>query len=99
MAVEWERIGQPAFDRIVEAVVHRVYDAASRVEAVNGRGGDDGIDIKVSHASRIRVFQLKYYPDGFPTTSHKGRRGSIKASFTRAMRVRRRSGCWWCPVC
>ncbi|MDH6222887.1 hypothetical protein [Streptomyces pseudovenezuelae] len=86
MAVDWERIGQPAFDRIVEAVVHRVHDAAARVEAVNGRGGDDGIDIKVSRGSRIRVFQLKYYPDGFPTASHKGRRGSIKASFTRAMR-------------
>ncbi|WP_405764651.1 hypothetical protein OHU34_03620 [Streptomyces sp. NBC_00080] len=86
MAVEWERIGQPGFDRIVEAVVHRVYDAAARVEAVNGRGGDNGIDIKVTLGSRVRVFQLKYYPDGFPTTSHKGRRGSIRESFARAMR-------------
>ncbi|MEU4089621.1 PadR family transcriptional regulator [Streptomyces aureus] len=32
------------------------------------------------------MFQLKYYPDGFPTTSHKGRRGSIRQSFVRAMR-------------
>ncbi|MFS8202580.1 hypothetical protein ACLVWQ_28310 [Streptomyces sp. CWNU-52B] len=86
MAVEWERVGQPGFDRIVEAVVHRVYAAAARVEAVNGRGGDDGIDIKVTHDSRVRVFQLKYYPDGFPTTAHKGRRASIRQSFARAMR-------------
>lgn len=86
MAVEWDRIGQPRFDRIVEAVVHRVYDAAARVEAVNGRGGDDGIDIKVTHGSRLVIFQLKYYPDGFPTTAHRGRRKSIKESFARAMR-------------
>ncbi|WP_331736835.1 hypothetical protein OG426_55475 (plasmid) [Streptomyces canus] len=70
----------------MEAVVHRVYDAAARVEAVNGRGGDDGIDIKVTHGSRLVIFQLKYYPDGFPTTAHRGRRKSIKESFARAMR-------------
>ncbi|WP_406387610.1 hypothetical protein [Streptomyces sp. NBC_00887] len=46
MAVEWERIGQPLFDRIVEALVHRLYDAEATVEVVNGRGRDDGIDIK-----------------------------------------------------
>ncbi|WP_455711183.1 hypothetical protein [Streptomyces nigra] len=85
MAVEWDRVGQPGFDRIVEALVHRVYDATARVEAVNGRGGDDGIDIKVTHGSRVRVFQLKYYPDGFPTTAHKGRRKSIRQSFARAL--------------
>ncbi|MEU5709866.1 hypothetical protein [Streptomyces flaveolus] len=85
VAVEWDRVGQPGFDRIVEALVHRMYDASASVEAVNGRGGDDGIDIKVTHGSRVRIFQLKYYPDGFPTTSHKGRRKSIKQSFARAM--------------
>ncbi|MEV4865497.1 hypothetical protein [Streptomyces ossamyceticus] len=67
-------------------MVHRVYDRAAHVEAVNGRGGDDGIDIKVTCDSLVRVFQLKYYPDGFPTASHKGRRKSIKESFARAMR-------------
>ncbi|MCX4461147.1 hypothetical protein OG585_47270 (plasmid) [Streptomyces sp. NBC_01340] len=52
MAVEWERIGQ---FRIVEALVHRMYDATATVEAVNGRGGDDGIDIAAHrHTSRLR---------------------------------------------
>ncbi len=86
VAVEWERVGQLGFDRIVEAVVHRVYEVSARVEVVNGRGGDDGIDIKVVDGSRVRVFQLKYYPDGFPTGSFKGRRKSIRESFARAMR-------------
>ncbi len=85
MAVEWDRAGQPGFDRIVEALVHRMYDASARVEVVNGRGGDTGIDIKVTHGRRVRIFQLKYYLDGFPTTAHKGRRKSVKQSFTRAM--------------
>ncbi|MEV7077805.1 hypothetical protein AB0N88_04495 [Streptomyces sp. NPDC093516] len=85
MAVEWDRVGQPGFDRIVESLVHRIYDASARVEVVNGRGGDKGIDIKVTHRRRVRIFQLKYYLDGFPTTAHKGRRKSIKQSFTRAM--------------
>ncbi|MFI7236963.1 hypothetical protein [Streptomyces cyaneofuscatus] len=53
MAIEWDRIGQPGFDRIVEALVHRMYDAAASVEAVNGRGGDAGIDIKVTSGSRV----------------------------------------------
>ncbi|WP_328351748.1 hypothetical protein OG800_07915 [Streptomyces sp. NBC_00445] len=86
MTVDWERIGQPQFDRIVEALVHRMYDATATVEAVNGRGGDGGIDIKVTSGQRVRIFQLKYYPDGFPTASFKGRRTSILKSFERAMR-------------
>ncbi|MFH8293033.1 hypothetical protein [Streptomyces sp. NPDC018059] len=85
MAIEWDRVGQPGFGRIVEALVHRMYDASALVEVVNGRGGDAGIDIKVTHQSRVRIFQLKYYLDGFPTASFKGRRKSIKGSFTRAM--------------
>ncbi|MFG3480182.1 hypothetical protein ACGF3K_33905 [Streptomyces sp. NPDC047980] len=86
--MERERVGQPGFDRIVEALVHRMYDASAHVEVVNGRGGDDGIDIKVTNGSRMRIFQLKYYLDGFPTASFKGRRKSIKGSFARATKHR-----------
>ncbi|MFF4174264.1 hypothetical protein [Streptomyces sp. NPDC001744] len=84
MAVGWDQIGQPRFDRIVEALVHRLYDGTAVVQAVNGRGGDRGIDIRVVSGERLRIFQLKYYPDGFATTM-KGRRPSIKESFARAM--------------
>jgi hypothetical protein len=98
VAVDWERIGQPQFDRIVEALVHRMYDATTTVEAVNGRGGDGGIDIKVTSGRRVRIFQLKYYPDGFPTASYKGRRTSILKSFERAMLHDPGSGSWWCPA-
>ncbi|MFE2560247.1 hypothetical protein ACFXGT_30355 [Streptomyces sp. NPDC059352] len=84
MAIGWDRVGQPEFDRIVEALVHRLYDDTAEVQAVNGRGGDHGIDIRVVSGNRLRIFQLKYYPDGF-AASMKGRRPSIKKSFERAM--------------
>lgn len=82
MAIEWDRIGQVAFDRHVEALLHRLYDG--RAIAVNGRGGDKGIDVQVNTEAGLRIFQLKYHPDGFPG-SYRGRRTAIKQSFQRAM--------------
>lgn len=82
MSIKWDHIGQPEFDRFVEALVHRLYDATATVRAVNGRGGDRGIDIEVRQGSRLRIYQLKYYPDGL---TGRGRRNSVKVSFDRAM--------------
>jgi hypothetical protein len=84
VAIEWDRIGQPAFDRYVEALLHRMFDDSGQVIVVNGRGGDDGIDVQVTTDAGLRIFQLKYHPDGFPG-SLKGRRASIKKSFNRAL--------------
>jgi hypothetical protein len=96
MAIEWDRIGQPGFDRIVEALVHRMYDASALVEVVNGRGGDDGIDIKVTHQSRVRIFQLKYYLDGFPTAAaFSGLEASHPSSLVKASRT---APAWERPV-
>ncbi|MFH9955952.1 hypothetical protein ACH4OX_17300 [Streptomyces roseolus] len=82
MAFEWDRIGQPNFDRVVEALVHRLYSETAEVRAVNGRGGDGGRDIDVVQGGRLRIYQLKYFPDGL---QGRGRRPSIKKSFKRAM--------------
>lgn len=85
MAIDWNRIGQREFDRRVEALLYRMFNGPTgAVITVNGRGGDDGIDVQVSTDAGVRIFQLKYYPDGFPG-SVKGRRASIKKSFNRAM--------------
>lgn len=84
MAIEWDRIGQPAFDRLVEALLHRMFDDSGQVVAVNGRGGDGGIDVQVTGDAGLQIFQLKYHPDGFPG-SLKGRRAAIKKSFRRAV--------------
>lgn len=59
-----------------------MYDG--RAIAMNGRGGDQGIDVRVSTDAGLRIFQLKYHPDGFPG-SYRGRRTAIKKSFLRAM--------------
>ncbi|MFB7340435.1 hypothetical protein ACFCZ6_10280 [Streptomyces hydrogenans] len=82
MAFEWDRVGQPHFDRVVEALVHRLYSETAEVRAVNGRGGDGGRDIDVVQGDRLRIYQLKYFPDGL---QGRGRRPSIKKSFKRAM--------------
>ncbi|WP_433573606.1 hypothetical protein [Streptomyces sp. CA-251247] len=82
MAIEWDRIGQPKFDRIIEALIQRLYDATAEVVPVNGRGGDRGKDIEVRQRGRLRIYQLKYYPDGL---TGRGRRTSVKKSFNRAM--------------
>lgn len=84
LAIEWDCIGQPAFDRLVEALLHRMFDDSGQVVVVNGRGGDGGIDVQVTGDAGLRIFQLKYHPDGFPG-SLKGRRTAIKKSFRRTM--------------
>ena len=61
-----------------------MFDDSGQVVVVNGRGGDDGIDLQVTGDAGLRIFQLKYHPDGFPG-SLKGRRTAIKKSFRRAM--------------
>lgn len=82
MSVDWARQDQPTFDRIVEALVrHRFGD---RVRAVNGRGGDDGIDIEITlEDGRLWILQLKFYPEGFSSVWGK-RRTEIRKSFKAA---------------
>lgn len=84
MTIQWEHVGQPKFDRIVEALIHRMYVLNSEVRAIDGRGGDGGIDILVTQGQRKRIFQLKYFPGGFPAEA-RTRRKQIKRSFERAM--------------
>ncbi|MFE9217478.1 hypothetical protein ACFYN3_14170 [Streptomyces lavendulae] len=84
MAIDWDHLTQPRFDRIVEALVHRLYAVDAEVEVMNGRGGDGGIDIKVTVDGRVWIYQLKYFPDGFPG-SYQGRRAGIKRSFRKAL--------------
>lgn len=81
-AIDWDTIGQELFDRIIEALVQRVYGADWEVRPIDGRGGDGGIDIECLHKSteRRHVFQLKYFPEGF-SGKHVKRREQIKKSF------------------
>lgn len=84
MEIEWDRIRKPKFDRIVEALFTRLYDGADDFRVYDGRGGDGGKDIYVRQGSRVRIFQLKYFPEGFSSANGK-RRNQIKKSFAAAM--------------
>ncbi|WP_442545206.1 hypothetical protein ACSBOX_05890 [Arthrobacter sp. KN11-1C] len=82
--IEWKHLGQPRFDEIVEALIKRIYAGADEIWPVDGRGGDGGRDIVVTQGNRKRIFQLKYFPEGFPA-ENRSRRRQIINSFKKAM--------------
>ena len=82
-AIEWATVGQELFDRIIEALVQRVYDDTKwDVRPIDGRGGDGGIDIECLNTTsgQRHVHQLKYFPEGF-SGKHVKRRDQIRTSF------------------
>jgi Restriction endonuclease len=82
MSVDWANLDQPKFDRIVEALVRHRFGEKAR--AINGRGGDEGIDIAVTlDGGRVWILQLKFYPEGFSSVWGK-RRTAIRKSFQTA---------------
>ncbi len=88
MSIDWDTIGQERFDRIVEALINHKYRGADvEVIAVDGRGGDGGVDIEVRQDGRVIIFQLKYFPEGF-SGGWKPRRTQIKRSFTQLVKKR-----------
>jgi hypothetical protein len=83
MSIDWDRLDQPRFDRIVEVLVYRRFQG--KVRAVNGRGGDGGIDIEIiDDEGRLWILQLKYFPEGF-SGGFTPRRQQIKASLDSAV--------------
>jgi hypothetical protein len=84
MAIDWDHIGRSKFDKIVEALLDRLYQDADEVRAFDGRGGDGGRDVIVRQGERLRIFQLKYFPGGF-SGAHGQRRRQISKSFEAAM--------------
>lgn len=88
-AVPWSTMGQPMFDRLIEALVDRRHSAPGDiVEVVDGRGGDGGVDIFVTTAAGKKiVYQLKYFHEGFDGP-WKERRKQITKSFEKALVTR-----------
>jgi hypothetical protein len=77
--LDWSRIDQPLFDRIVDTILGRIH--GDRGFAPEGRGGDQGTDYTVD--DNAVIYQYKFYPDGANTAS---RRRQIKRSFVTAMK-------------
>lgn len=87
--VNWSRLDEETFNDLVENLLVREYTTDGQLAmAVDGRGGDGGIDIDV-RARRtdqlINIFQLKYFPEGF-SGGHVKRRDQIRRSFNEAMK-------------
>jgi len=87
--VNWSRLDEESFNSLAESLLVREHSTDGQTAmAVDGRGGDGGIDIDV-RAKRtdqlINIFQLKYFPEGF-SGGHVKRRDQIKRSFNEAMK-------------
>ncbi|GGK99464.1 hypothetical protein [Mangrovihabitans endophyticus] len=66
-------------------MLNRLFDDPdTEVRAYDGRGGDGGIDVSVRQGGRLRIFQLKYFREGFSSSWGK-RRAQIARSFREAM--------------
>ncbi|MEV0949037.1 hypothetical protein [Promicromonospora sp. NPDC050249] len=86
---QWATCGRESFDRVVELLLQRRHQAEpGEVQAVDGRGGDEGIDVDVtSHDGTIdTIYQLKYFPEGFSGGFRETRRRQITKSFNAAMK-------------
>lgn len=87
--IAWEKLDQPTFDRFVEALLIRWHNDISpqaRIDAIDGRGGDGGVDLDVHLDEKLtHIYQLKYFPEGFSGQWGKSRKPQIKRSFIKAM--------------
>lgn len=86
-SIDWKHVSEDDFNRVVEALLMRKYHQPpeSRVEVIDGRGGDGGIDVVVYVDDKIKeIFQLKHFPEGFSGGFRDSRRKQIKKSFDTA---------------
>jgi len=86
--VNWKLLEEDAFNTAVEALlVRHLTTEGLRAQAIDGRGGDGGIDIDVrveATGQLTQILQLKHFPEGF-SGGFVQRRQQIKKSFEQAM--------------
>lgn len=86
--IDWRLISEEDFNRVVEAVLVTAYrDEQHDVRALDGKGGDGGIDVAVWRKEDnkvLHIFQLKYFPEGFTGGHRAARERQIKNSFETA---------------
>ncbi|SFA45036.1 Restriction endonuclease [Rhodococcoides kroppenstedtii] len=78
-------MGRDQFETIVELLIRRQWDDYANVTVPNGSGGDDGIDINVEKPNQHRrIYQLKYFRDGFSGDKKTTRQKQIRKSYISA---------------
>ncbi|WP_345313002.1 hypothetical protein [Gordonia alkaliphila] len=87
-AVDWTGLGEVDFSRIVQVMVKRRWAGIADVHAPDGRGGDAGIDVlAVDRGGRRRVYQIKFFTDGFSGDRKSTRQKQIRKSFRTALEL------------
>ena len=84
MFVEWETLDRADWDRLVEALLYRMFSDTHRVQVYEGSGGDGGRDVVVVGSESTTTFQLKFFPGGY-SGPFGSRRPQITKSFKAAM--------------
>lgn len=86
--INWATIDEKTFNDLVEALLVMEYTAGGLVaQAIDGRGGDGGIDVDVRARKTwqiVNIFQLKYFPGGM-SGGHVKRRDQVRESLNRAL--------------
>lgn len=83
--LDWQRFEQEDFDRLVEALLHRVHEDAKKVWSPEDSGGDGGRDVLVECDDKTIIYQLKFYKDGL-TSKPESRKQQIIRSFKAALK-------------
>lgn len=80
--VPWDTMGEALYTRLMEVLVYAAHkdDRSADIRVVDGRGGDDGVDIEVRAGDgRVLIYQVKHFPEGFDG-KHKARRRQISST-------------------
>ena len=85
LVIDWNLYTREEFTRIVNLLVKAFWadELGVEVRPVDGRGGDDGVDVEVRHPSgKFTIFQIKFFKEGF-SSENRNRRNQIKKSWNR----------------
>lgn len=89
--IEWRTIPRDRFDRLAEQLIRRSVEEEHpglEVKAIDGRGGDGGIDLDVrarKSQQLVRIYQLKWFPEGFSGEWARSRKPQITGSYNKAL--------------
>lgn len=86
--INWDKISERDFNHVVEVLLIKMHAKSPyKVDVIRGAGGDTGIDVVVWQAQRaLKIYQLKYFPEGFTGGFRAARRPQVKNSFDTAWR-------------
>lgn len=82
--INWAAISEPDFNHLVEVLLLKMHPTA---KVIRGDGGDGGIDVGVwTDGVVTRIYQLKYFPEGFTGGFRRTRKPQVEESFETAWR-------------